>query len=111
MAAAAGLMACRRRDDGAGPLPLPHRRRGQRVALALQPHLNHVRAAVVVVIEFLTVHAVDALVDVDVPSGWIACTGHSLAQRWQGEPHSPALQPLEHADAPGMASAAPSGHR
>ena len=22
------------------------------------------------------------------PSGWIAWTGHSLAQRWQGEPHS-----------------------
>ena len=22
------------------------------------------------------------------PSGWIDCTGHSLAQRWQGVPHS-----------------------
>src|SRR6188768_3026024 len=36
-----------------------------RELLALQPHLDHVRAAVVVVIELLAMHAVDALVDVD----------------------------------------------
>jgi hypothetical protein len=48
-----------------GPLPL--RIEGDDSAftlLALQPHLDHVRAAVIVEIQFLAMHAVNALIDV-----------------------------------------------
>jgi hypothetical protein len=64
------------------------RRRKGLSPLALKTNLDHMRAPLIIAIQLLAVHAVDALVDIDVPPGWIDRMGHSLAQRWQGEPHS-----------------------
>ena len=67
-------------------------------ALALQAHLDHVRAFVVVVVELLTVEAVDALMDVDyavrVDGGNRALMGATLARC---AAFRPALEPVEHA--------------
>ncbi len=41
-----------------------------------------------VLVENLAVQAGDAFVGLISPVGWIAWTGHSLAQTWQGLPHS-----------------------
>src|SRR5688500_2940440 len=45
------------------------------------------------------------------PVGWMAATGHSLAQRWHGEPHSgQRLSQSNMRSRPGIARAAPKGH-
>ena len=80
-----------------------HGRGRKRLALlALEPHLDHVRAALVVVVQLLAMHAVDALVDIDLPLGMDrlhrAFLGAALARR---AAFGPALQPLEHADPAG----------
>lgn len=78
----------------------PRCRGGKRHELfAFQPHLDHVRTALVVVVKLLAVHAVDALVDIDgslrVDGLDRTLLGAALAGR---AAFRPPLQPLEHAD-------------
>src|SRR5215472_15505369 len=81
----------------------PHRRRRHRLEFfALEPHLNHVWAALVVVVKFLAVHAVDALIDVDMPLGMDRLHGAVLgAALARGSALFPAAKPFEGSDAAG----------
>ena len=91
-----------------------HRGRRQRLALlALEPQLDHVRAALVVVVELLAMHAVDALVDVDVALG-VDRTAPGIPWRSAGRAsriRATASAIRTSGCVPGIASAAPSGQR
>ena len=91
-------------NDGLGPLaPGSHGWRRHRCEfLALEPNLDHVWAALVVVVEFLAMHAVDALIDVDVPLGMDRLHGALLGTAVAGRSaFLPATQPFEGSDATG----------
>src|SRR5512144_1769152 len=75
-----------------------HRWRAKRFSpFPFQPQLDHVRAPLVIPIEFLTMHAVDAFVDVDMPFR-VDRLDRALIGAALARPSTlrPTLQPFEH---------------
>ena len=69
--------------------------------LTFEAHLDHMRAALVISIKLLAVHAVDAFVDVDVSLRMYRLYGTLISATLAGgAAFGPASQPLEHPDTP-----------